>query len=342
MRLENAVGNTQIPITAGRSDSDFKLSSAPPHQMTSSPLPSTWSPPLPAAAVHATIKVEHGSLAYTHIPNASADKPTILFIHASIADRTVWAPQLVHFSATHPVLAIDLRRCGDTQNDRTAPADARYTMSADVLTLLDHLQIPQAIVVGNSLGGALALNIAGDAPTRVIGVANICSFIFGLEGPEYDELESGTPEEKEAFGRELVATQANDYAALADIKVSIWADGCGQPKGRSGAVGEKMRAIIMRNYALHEQAGEPRVAPRWGSPSDLERKDEIRCPVLVMTTGYDTNATQAAGEWVVKNLPNTQHLHWPDAAHVPAMEKPAEFNAALDFWIAWVERQRVV
>ncbi|KAJ3165416.1 hypothetical protein HDU88_004210 [Geranomyces variabilis] len=295
---------------------------------------STWSPSLPAAAVHSSIKVEHGTLAYTHIPNPASSKPTILFLHASIADRTVWAPQLVHFAPTHAVLAIDTRRAGDTQNDRSAPADAKYTPTADVLTLLDHLDISRIIVVGNSLGGALALDLAVTAPTRVAGVAHVCSFIYGLEGPEYDETQSGTPVEKEAFARFEAAYRADDHAALVECNVANWADGCGQPKGRSGDVGEKLRAIMTRNYATHEQAGEPRVAARWDQPSNKERKDEIRCPVLVITAEYDTNASQAAGKWVAANLPNTQRVHIDGAAHVPSLEKPAEFNAALESWIS--------
>ncbi|TPX60194.1 hypothetical protein PhCBS80983_g01918 [Powellomyces hirtus] len=276
-----------------------------------------------------SVPVEHGKLAYTYIPSTDS-KPTVLFLHATVADQSMWTPQMSYLSKTHSVLRCDLRGAGKTFNDPQAPPDATYSPVEDVIALLDHLKVNKVVIVGASAGGMVAMDVAVNHPHRVVGVVHVCSAVNGLDEPEYDEAETGTDVEKEVFARLMAAYVAKDYATLTTVNVEMWADGCGQPHGRSGDVGKKMERMMTDNFANHEQKGELVVARRHPVTSTASRIAEIQCPVLVITGGYDTTPTQRAGTWVAKNVPRAETFHFEKCAHMPSMEEPDEFNILVE------------
>jgi pimeloyl-ACP methyl ester carboxylesterase len=126
------------------------------------------------------------------------DVPVVL-IHSLAGNRGQWTPQLTHLRRTRRTVALDLRGHGRSE----APADRRYAPSdyaADVLRAMDACGIGRAVVVGHSLGGGVAVALAGSAPDRVAGLffvdpiddpsrrpldAAAEAFLRRLEGPEY-------------------------------------------------------------------------------------------------------------------------------------------------------------
>lgn len=95
----------------------------------------------------------------------------LIFIHGWTCDSTDWIWQLPFFRQNHRVIAFDARGHGHstgTVTDYTPESDAK-----DVLSLMDHLEIKKAILVGHSLGGVVASLLSGLAPDRVEGVVAI-------------------------------------------------------------------------------------------------------------------------------------------------------------------------
>ena len=90
------------------------------------------------------------------------DGPAIVFLHAGIADRTMWREQLGPIAdAGHRVVAMDLPAFGEAA---PPPVDAPWS---DVLQTMDALAIDSAALVGNSHGGRVAMRVAVVAPERV-------------------------------------------------------------------------------------------------------------------------------------------------------------------------------
>jgi len=56
-------------------------------------------------------------------------------------------------------------------------------------------------------------------------------------------------------------------------------------------------------------------------------------PTLVLTGGLDLDAIALAAEAAATGIPNARREAWPDAAHLPSLERPADFGALLEAWL---------
>jgi pimeloyl-ACP methyl ester carboxylesterase len=93
---------------------------------------------------------------------AGAGKPPIVLVHGWTCDHTYFAPQFEHFARDHRVVAVDLR--GHGQSDKP---EQDYTMAAfadDVAWLCGELGLTKPVIIGHSMGGVIALEIAARFP----------------------------------------------------------------------------------------------------------------------------------------------------------------------------------
>ena len=103
--------------------------------------------------------------------------PAVLLLHAGIADRRMWSEHLQPLAAAgFRVVAPDLPEFGEA----SAPSE-EYAPWNEVLATMDALGIERATLVGNSLGGAVALRIAVLAPQRVDALTLISAPAPGIE-----------------------------------------------------------------------------------------------------------------------------------------------------------------
>lgn len=90
---------------------------------------------------------------------------TLLFLHGLGISRRDWSPQIEYFRQNYRVLAPDFRGHGDS-----GKPDTDYSIplhSADMVALMDALELESAHVVGLSMGGMVAFQLAVDAPSRL-------------------------------------------------------------------------------------------------------------------------------------------------------------------------------
>jgi len=120
----------------------------------------------PPARVEATVPAADGvEIAYT--VEGSGD-PTLVFIHGWECDSTFWAGQIPAFVADHRVIAIDLPGHGRSGANRQSWTLAAY--AGDVRTVVEHLDADPVVLVGHSMGAAVALEAAALMPGRVKAV----------------------------------------------------------------------------------------------------------------------------------------------------------------------------
>ena len=94
----------------------------------------------------------------------------LVFIHGGLADRTFWTTQMSGLSDRFRVVALDLGGHGDSGRR------AAYTIASwaeDVRAVADALHLERAVLIGNSLGGPVALEAAHLLPGRVLGVVGV-------------------------------------------------------------------------------------------------------------------------------------------------------------------------
>ncbi|MEV0794450.1 3-oxoadipate enol-lactonase [Kribbella sp. NPDC050459] len=107
-----------------------------------------------------------------YVETGSADAPVVLLGSSLGADQGMWAPQVEVLAKRFRVIAFDHRGHGGSD-----VPEGPYTiedLGGDVLELLDSLEVEQASYVGISLGGAVGLWLAQNAPDRFHRFVAIC------------------------------------------------------------------------------------------------------------------------------------------------------------------------
>src|SRR6478609_7272959 len=117
----------------------------------------------PASRTTAVLPPPGARLAY----DVTGDGPAVVLVHGFGLDMRMWEPQVEHLAARYRVVRYDCRVFG-----ASGPFDPAvpYTHAADLVALLDHLAIGQAVLAGLSFGGRVVLQTALAAPARVAGL----------------------------------------------------------------------------------------------------------------------------------------------------------------------------
>src|SRR4051812_235317 len=105
-----------------------------------------------------------------HYEIAGEGKP-VLLVAGIASDSASWGP-LVSLLPGRQVIRIDNRGCGQTKVD--GPIEIAE-MADDCAALLRHLRLPAVDVVGHSLGGTIALDLAARHPELVAKVVTLTS-----------------------------------------------------------------------------------------------------------------------------------------------------------------------
>jgi 2-hydroxymuconate-semialdehyde hydrolase len=119
-----------------------------------------------------TTKVQNGSHSTNLYRTGTGKQPTILFLHGSGPGATAfsnWQYALPALANVYDCLAPDLQGFGDSDPPTPLPVGVRSWMRVwtdQILHLMDYLNIAKAHLVGNSLGGAIALHLLIAAPDR--------------------------------------------------------------------------------------------------------------------------------------------------------------------------------
>ncbi len=94
---------------------------------------------------------------------AGSGEPELVFVHGWCCDRTAFQPQFDHFARTHAVTALDLRGCG--RSDRPDDGYAISDFADDLARFFAEVKIEKPVVVGHSLGGMIAVELAARYPS---------------------------------------------------------------------------------------------------------------------------------------------------------------------------------
>lgn len=238
--------------------------------------------------------------------------PPIIFLHAGIADRRMWDPQVTALAERHQCVAFDLRGFGES-----AIGAAGFSRREDVAAVADAAGIGTADLVGCSIGGGIALDFAIERPERVrrLVLVGVTPLGFDAPDPALDELMSAAEE----------AHRAGDREAAADIEVRAWVDGTRRPAGTApGWLRDKARDWILSTYGVTGWE-----LSRQLDPPAMQRLDEVVAPTLVVVGSDDADGVQAGCEATAAGIANATLIHIEGTAHLPNLEQPDRFTREL-------------
>lgn len=239
------------------------------------------------------------------------DGTPLVLLHGFPLDRTMWRFQLTPLSeAGFRLVVPDLRGCGKSDGGPTITVP---DMASDVVHLLDELQIPKAIVVGFSMGGYVALQLAADHPDRFQALV----LMDTRAEPDTDDAR------KKRLGY-IPEIERNGPKILLDAMMGVLLTP-ESLRNRKGLV-ELVWAIMARqkpanlNLILQGLADRPDQRPRLGS---------IACPTLIVAGEKDPVTPAASQDVLHQGIAGSKKVILPGLGHLTPMEGPDHLNKAV-------------
>lgn len=248
---------------------------------------------------------------------AGAGSP-VVFLHAGVADRRMWETQLAALSGASPrwrAVAYDRRGFGETLH-----AEERYSQAGDLFRVLDAVAAGErAILVGCSQGGRIAIDAALADPARVRALVLVAPAISGA--PEVTPV----PPAIQAWIDKLEhAEAAADIDRINALEAHAWLDG---PLAQEGRVGGATRELFlaMNDIALRAERRGTEIEPG----AAYGRVREITVPTLLIWGDLDFPHIAARCRYLAVQMPQVTTHPMRNAAHLPSLEHPVEFDSAL-------------
>jgi pimeloyl-ACP methyl ester carboxylesterase len=244
----------------------------------------------------------------------------LVFLHGIAGDHLYWKGQMRAFARRFRCLAPDNRDAG-----QSGPALAPYTMrdlAADVAGLLDALGLPEAHLVGLSLGGMIALEMAVAYPSRVRSL-----FLVGTVGRVDDRFNATL----DAYShiRRQVADTAGFLRALLPWLVS-------HRFFESPSKLEWLQAFLGQCAFPQTIDGFFRQLDAVRGHDVLGRASAIRCPAMVVVGEDDRIAPLRYAEQLAGCIPRAGLHVLPGVGHSPVLEDSRGFSRLLDDFLGSV------
>lgn len=239
-----------------------------------------------------------------NVAGARSVASPVLMTHGFAATSQMFAGNIAALAQNHLVVTWDMRGHGRS----SAPDDpAQYTVPlvlADMVALLDQLDLPRATLLGHSVGGFLSLEFALAHPDRVEGLVLVDT------GPGFrrDDAREGWNAMAERYAISLSERGLDGLPASAELSA-------GTHRTATGLIHFARGVLTQRDASVLN-----------GLPS-------IDVPTLVIVGANDTNFV-AGSEYMAAKMPAARLLVVPDAGHAPNIDRPDIFDRRVQEFLA--------
>ena len=235
-------------------------------------------------------------------------EPLLLFIHGWTCRRDYWQPQLTFFSKRNRVAAPDLPGHGNS-----SAGDRQYwsvsTFGQDIAAVAKALEAERLVLIGHSMGGAVALEAARLLGKMVAAVVLVDTFVIDYGGLPNETIE--------AIAAPFEADFPSAMAALVEQTATA-----------------ATPAVLKERLSREMSAADPAWAlPMWRdllawNPSPAFKK--LRVPIHAVNGALIPDSARE------RCAPFVRETVIPGAGHFLQMEDPAGFNLVLDGVLAQV------
>ncbi len=234
------------------------------------------------------------------------DGPALLLVHGSGGDHTVWGHQLQGLKDRFTVTALDLNGHGRSTRRN---GDALPEYAADVRAVMEHLDQP-TVVMGHSLGGAVAQTLALERPSHLRGIG-----LIGTGG-------------KLRVHPDLLATIDRDLDEAADV-LAEWLF--------SESATDDLREKARKQMTANGQAELARDFRACDAFDVLDRLDQMAVPTLVAVGEQDRMTPVKYSERLREAMPNAYLKVIENAGHMVMLERPEALNDAIAEFMTQLE-----
>ncbi|MGQ9477622.1 MAG: alpha/beta fold hydrolase [Candidatus Bipolaricaulia bacterium] len=247
-----------------------------------------------------TIELDGGKIYFSLSGRGAQD---VLLVHGSGGDHTIWSYQVKGLREAFSVAALDLNGHG---RSTLREGDGLATYTEDVLSVLERLS-SQAFLVGHSLGGAIALNVALHHPDRIGGLGLI-----------------GTGARLRVLP-ELLELVQRDFEAAVELILS-WA-----------FMGKPEPALLAKARGQMRQNGQKlllRDLLTCNSFDVMDKLGQLDLPTLIICGREDRLTPLKYSEYLRDHIPNASLRVIDGAGHMVLLERPEQLNQALQEFLA--------
>jgi 3-oxoadipate enol-lactonase len=246
----------------------------------------------------------------------TGDGSAVALIHGFGLDRRMWDPQAEHLAPRFRVVRYDCRGFG-----ASGPFDPAvpYTHAGDLVALLDHLAIDDAVLAGLSFGGRVALHTALAAPARVRGLVLL------------DAVLDGVPWDRDsAVGLDEVTRQVQAGGIPAG-----WAAWLAHPLFATARerpdLASRLTAMVAGYPGQHWLGQDPHQQVR---PEPIDVLEHVAAPTLVAVGERDVPCFREMSAVLARRIPGAQYRVIAGAGHMANLEQPADVNELLTRFLA--------
>ncbi|NQS91874.1 MAG: alpha/beta fold hydrolase [Chloroflexi bacterium] len=235
----------------------------------------------------------------------------LLLLHGLGSSTRDWDFQIDQFSRHFQVINMDLR--GHGQSGKPPGPYSVPLFANDAARLLKALGAEPANILGISLGGMVALQLAGDHP-------NLCKSLVVVNSTP--DMKPKTLKDRYALWKRFLVVQLMGMRKMGQVL-----GGRFFPEPEQAAI----REVFIDHWAENDKPAYLEAMKAVVGWSVLERLGEIRCPTLVLGADGDYFPT-ADKEAYTRLIPNASLEIIPNSRHALPAEKPEKFNGfVLDF-----------
>lgn len=247
--------------------------------------------------------------------------PTVVLLHDGLLHSNTWDGAWLALCKRYHAVRYDRRGYG-----RSDPAKSLFSPTEDLFTLLTHLNVQHAVVVGNSSGGALAIDFALAHPGMVEGLFLLGPVVQGMDtSSHFDER-----------GRKNMAP----LVEKGDLKATVenWSKDA-YIVGRSHDAARKTvyTALMLSPQDITHTPG---FEIRSSIPS-LYRLSEIHVPTSILVGEFDIPDVHAQSGAIEAGIPGAQRDVLENAGHLIQLELPEAFTERLAHFVDLQERNGV-
>ncbi|PLX95844.1 MAG: alpha/beta hydrolase [Desulfuromonas sp.] len=248
---------------------------------------------------------------FYYIESGDPAKTSVIFIHGFPFSHAIWQEQLAALGNEFHSIAYDFRGMGNS-----GVGDGQYTLEGhvdDLITLLDFLQIDQAVIVGLSMGGYIALRALERNPERFLAVV-LCD--------TRSEADDNAGKIKRANAAQAVKKDGSAVFAEAFIPAVFTEHAIQQALP---AV-KMITKIICANDPVAIAGNLIAMAARTDTTASLKK---ITVPTLILVGAEDKLTTPEDARNLQSQITGSVLHIVPDAAHLSNLENPQFFNERL-------------
>ena len=268
------------------------------------------------------IELADGTKLYALVAGPADAERTLVFLHGLGGAQSTWANVLGEFADAYRIAALDLP--GHGASDKLAPETTDYSIAGlanAVAQVLEQLDLAPAVLVGHSLGGAIALHLALERPKLAGGLVLVNSAGLGQEiSTELLDRIEAEPSREEA--KALLELYYEDKRLIRDRGVDeMYA---------SRTVPGADLALVSVEASAFSREGQRLVM--------TDRLGELEAPVLLVWGERDRVIPAHHAATAAEMLPTAWLEIMEGIGHVPQVEAAPEFAAVVNTWLKSLPR----